>query len=220
MFRRVYMSQMLKKPKRKVNRSKRAKKGSHGIKVYKNTYVYIGKETSGGWSRDGIPAPKQEVVDRIIMRINTDKDIRKIMKHIKGITIKYAKTINRAGSWNNIKQWFEFVDHANINVDDADEIIYHEIIGHAYWQWAKKWRNVEWTKFNEIANNMPPVNDYVAKYVDDKRDGRTDTIYENEQHSAIAELVMAGHSYHTKKGKVASDEQVAEMIKVWKEMHY
>ena len=49
---------------------------------------------------------------------------------------------------------------------------------------------------------MPPVNDYVAKYVDDKRDGRTDTIYENEQHSAIAELVMAGHSYHTKKGKM------------------
>ena len=97
------------KPKRKVNRSKRAKKGSHGIKVYKNTYVYIGKETSGGWSRDGIPAPKQEVVDRIIMRINTDKDIRKIMKHIKGITIKYAKTINRAGSWNGEKQWFEFV---------------------------------------------------------------------------------------------------------------
>ena len=102
------------------------------------------------------------------------------MKHIKRITIKYAKTINRAGSWNNNKQWFEFVDHANINIDDADEIIYHEIIGHAYWQWAKKWRNVEWTKFNEIANNMPPVNDYVAKYVDDKRDGRTDTIYENE----------------------------------------
>ena len=67
---------------------------------------------------------------------------------------------------------------------------------------------------------MPPVNDYVAKYVDDKREGRTDTIYENEQHSAIAELVMAGHSYHTKKKDVASEEQVVEMIKIWKEMHY
>ena len=45
------------------------------------------------------------------MRINTDKDIRKIMNHIKGRTIKYAKTMNRAGSWNSIKQWYEFVDH-------------------------------------------------------------------------------------------------------------
>ena len=61
---------------------------------------------------------------------------------------------------------------ANIDVDDADEIIYHEIIGHAYWEWATNWRNVEWTKFNEIANSMPPVErSMYAKYVHGKRDG-------------------------------------------------
>ena len=214
------------KPKRKVNRSKRAKIGSHGFKVYKNTYVYIAKptpESSWGGARGGKPAPRKEIVDRVIKTFNTDKQIRKIVKHVKGISVKYSTNPRFGGRWNTDKQFFEFVDYSYMRIEDVDEVVYHELIGHAYWDWAKKWRNESWAKFNEIANRMPPVNDYVAKYIEDKRDGRTDTIYENEQHSAIAEIIMAGKSYHTrtgKRGKVASEEQIEEMKKVWMEMHY
>jgi len=73
------MSQIM---KRKVirNRGKRAKIGSHGFKVYKNTYVYIAKYCSSSK-----PAPKEEVVIALQNHFNSSKSIRKMVKHIKGI---------------------------------------------------------------------------------------------------------------------------------------
>ncbi len=218
------MSQVtIRKPKRKVNRSKRAKVGSHGLKVYKNTYVYIAKASAGGWCRDGKPAPKAEVVAKIIELFNHDKSIRKIAKHIKKISIKYSDHTRRAGSWTTDSQWFEFVDSKYITPEDAEEIVFHEIIGHAYWDWAREWRNESWRKFNELAHNTPAVNDYVAEYYKNKVDYRTDTIFENEQHSAITELVKHGSSYHTRTGKngeIASEEQINALIRAWEEFHY
>ena len=204
--------------KRKVNRSKRAKIGSHGFKVHKNTKVYIGKATMSKSAVD------EDLVELIKNLWNSNESTKKMRKHIKYISIKNLSSSSRAGSWNLEKQKVEIVQvRHNPDLDWYEGTFIHEVEGHAFWDFSRKWRRQELIKFNELANKMPPVNDYVAEYIEDKRDGRIDTIFENEQHSAIAEIVMAGKSYHTrtgKRGKVASEEQIEKMKKVWKEMHY
>lgn len=210
----------IQKSKRKVNRTKRAKIGSHGFKVYKNTYVYIAKATEGGWSRSGKPAPKAEVVNAIKNHFNSSKSIRKMVKHIKRIKITYSDSNKFAGSWNNKKQEFAYIDSSRMSAADAIEVMIHEIDGHAFWNWAEKWRNEEWAAFNEVVNAMPPVNEYVATYQKYRCDDRTNTIYENEQHSAITEIIVNGNSYHKRNGNCATPEQIQIMIDAWEAMHY
>lgn len=150
--------------KRKVirNRGKRAKIGSHGFKVYKNTYVYIAKATAGGWSRGGKPAPREEIVNAIRNHFNSSPSIRKMVKHIKGIKITYSESNKFAGFWVSDKQQFEYIDSERMNIDDAIQVVIHEIDGHAFWHWAMVWRREELIAFNKLANSMPPVNNYVA----------------------------------------------------------
>ena len=198
---------------RKVNRTKRAKIGTHGFKVYKNTKVYIGKKTSKK------RAVKQSIVNNIITVFNSDPSIRKMVKHIKYISIKHAPSIRWAGQWNENDRKFTFYD-CDQKRSDVREVVYHEIVGHAYWWWAKKWRNTEWTVFNKLANKLPPVNDYVSEYESSKIDGRTDTIYENEQHSAITELIMNGTSYHKTDKTNITKKQINELKNKWKLLHY
>ena len=199
--------------KRKVNRTKRAKIGTHGFKVYKNTKIYIGKKTSNK------RAVKQSIVNNIIAVFNKDPSIRKMVKHIKYISIKHAPSIKWAGLWNENDRKFTFYD-CDQKRSAVREVVYHEIVGHAYWWWAKKWRNTEWTVFNKLANSLPPVNNYVGEYESKKIDGRTDTKYENEQHSAITELIMNGKSYQ-KTDKTSITKKQTDALKAkWLLLHY
>lgn len=205
--------------KRKVirNRGKRAKIGSHGFKVYKNTYVYIAKATEGGWSRSGKPAPKVEVVQALQNHFNTSKSIRKMVKHIKGIKITYSDSNKFAGFWVGKKQQFEYIDKLNMTPDDAIQVMIHEVDGHAFYHWAEKWRNEEWEAFNKLANRMSPVNDYVKTYEKKKIEGRTNTIYENEQHSAVTELMVHGSSYHR---QLIGESDLKQLKEAWELLHY
>ena len=199
--------------KRKVNRTKRAKIGTHGFKVYKNTKVYIGKKTSNK------RAVKQSIVNYIITIFNTDPSIRKMVKHIKYISIKHTPSLRWAGTWNDSESKFTFYD-CNQNKSAIRQVVYHELVGHAYWNWAKKWRSVEWYAFNDLANKIPPINDYVKTYQSKKIDGRTDTIYENEQHSAITELIMNKESYITTNKTNINKKQINELKEKLKLLHY
>jgi hypothetical protein len=208
---------MVTKTKRKVNRTKKAKVGSHGFKVFKNTYVYVAKPTQGGWSRAGKPAPKKECVDALKKHFNTSKSIRKMVKHIKRIKIVYSDSNRFAGTWTNTKKQFQYIDHHSTTPEQAVQVMVHEIDGHAFYHWAEKWRNIEWTTFNELANKMPPVNDYVKTYQKYKVDGRTNTIYENEQHSAVAELVISGESWHK---QLINNEDLDKLKSAFNALHY
>mgnify|MGYP001073498813 CR=1 FL=1 len=211
------MSQILQKRKVIRNHGKRAKLGSHGFKVYKNTYVYIAKATEGGWSRDGKPAPKVKVVQALQKHFNTSKSIRKMVKHINGVKITYSDASRFAGYWVSSKQQFEYIDSEHMTPSNAVQVMIHEVDGHAFWDFAKKWRHSEWEAFNVLANKMPPVNDYVKKYLKNKLDYRTDSIYENEQHSAVTELIVNGSSYHT---QLISESDLAKLKKAWELLHY
>ena len=201
----------------KRNRTKRAKIGSHGFKVYKNTYVYIAKETEGGYSRAGKPAPKKQCVRALVEHFNTSKSIRKMVKHIKRIKVVYSDSNKYAGTWTEGKQEFQFIDHFHLTPTQAVEIMIHEIDGHAFYHFGEKWRKVEWTAFNELANKMPPVNDYVKTYEKKKIENRTDSIYENEQHSAITELMVHGSTSHT---ILIGDKDLEKLKVAWSNFHY
>ena len=205
------MSKQLMKTKRKVNRTKRAKIGSHGFKVYKNTYVYIAKST------DNKPAPRKQIVEALVNHFNTSQSIRKMVKHIKRVRILYSDSSRFAGTWWNVKQEFSYIDHKSMNIENALEVMIHEIDGHAFYQFGEKWRKVEWDAFNELANKMPPVNRYVKTYLKNKIDGRTNTKYENEQHSAITELMVHGSSYHT---LLIGGADLEKLKNAWSEFHY
>jgi len=205
--------------KRKVirNHGKRAKIGSHGFKVYKNTYVYIAKATEGGWSRDGKPAPRVEIIEALQNHFNSSKSIRKMVKHIKRIKVMYSESSRFVGYWDSEKQMFTYLDKANMTVDDAIQVMIHEVDGHAFYSWSKEWRHEEWEAFNKLANALPPVNDYVKTYMKKKIEGRTSTIYENEQHSAVTELIVNGSSFHK---QLIGEADLDKLKKAWETLHY
>lgn len=200
--------------KRKVNRTKRAKIGSHGFKVYKNTYVYVAEYCSSSK-----PAPKEEVIEALQNHFNTSKSIRKMVKHIKRMKFTYSNSSRFAGWWRDAKQQFDYIDSIYMSPANAVQVMIHEIDGHAFWHWAEKWRAEERKVFNKLANKLPPVNDYVATYTKKKIEGRIDTIYENEQHSAITELIVNGGSYHTM-NKDMTVNQLKRLKEAWELLHY
>lgn len=206
------MNQIALTRKRKVNRSKRAKIGSHGFKVYKNTYVYIADYCSASK-----PAPKEDVVEALQNHFNTSKSIRKMVKHIKRVKITYSDSNRFAGTWNNEKQQFSYIDSVRMTPEYAVQVMIHEVDGHAFWHWATKWRNEELYKFNKLANELPPVNDYVKTYTRHKQEGSVSTIYENEQHSAVTELMVHGGSYHK---QLIGEKDLNKLKKAWEDLHY
>ena len=210
--------------KRKVNRSKRAKIGSHGFKVHKNTKVYIGKATMSKSAVD------EDLVELIKNLWNSNESTKKMRKHIKYISIKNLSSSSRAGSWNLEKQKVEIVQvRHNPDLDWYEGTFIHEVEGHAFWDFSRKWRRQELIKFNELANKMPPVNDYCKKnekkwkaindeYWDKnaKDPHPSMTRYANEQHSAICEVVRKVGE----KNILIEDKDFKKLVSVWHELHY
>ena len=140
-----------------------------------------------------------------------------MVKHIKRIRILFSNSYKWAGEWDSVKQEFSYIDKDNMNADDAVQVMIHEVDGHAFWDWAMEWRREERYAFAELANKMPPVNDYVKKYEFKKINGSLNSIYENEQHSAVTELMVHGSSYHK---QLISESDLAKLKEAWKALHY
>jgi len=154
---------------RKVNRTKRAKLNSHGFKVYKNFRLYIGEATEGGWHRGGKPAPRKEIVDMVRDMWNNDQSIKAMRKYIKQLSIVYQKTNKFVGIWFSLEQKVMMIDDRTQSLDWMKSTFIHEVIGHAFWDFAKKWRREELIAFNLLANSLPPVSTYIKNNEDDWR---------------------------------------------------
>lgn len=229
--------------KRKVNRSKRPKIGSHGFKVYKNTYVNVGQGVS----------PK--LVTLLQDLWNNNESTKKMRKYVKGITIKNLSTVGRGGRWISEKCWYEHIQkYDDIDKEWHKSVFYHEVEGHAFWHFSLKWRREALTNFNKLANNMPPIDSYAKeneekwkRWNDDKEEmnrhmekfgewneseecteeynriiekqktngHETMTRYANEQHSILTEIIRGVHS----RERFVSDEQLKPLIKAWEELH-
>ena len=214
--------------KRKVNRSKRAKIGSHGFKVHKNTKVYIGKATMSK------SAVNEELVELIRNLWNSNESTKKMRKHVKYISIKHLISGNRAGSWNLAKQKVEIIQvREQPDLEWYRGTFIHEVEGHAFWDFSRKWRRQEVIKFNELANKMPPVNGYCKKnekkwksWNDEKWDDlekephSSMTRYANEQHSAVSEIVRDVGRGTMSEDKLIGDKDLKKLVSAWHELHY
>ncbi len=156
---------MSQKVKRKVNRTKRAKLNSQGFKVYKNFKLYISEGSSGnGWSGRAVkPAPRKELVDMVRDMWNNDPSIKAMRKHIKAISITTVVSQKIAGLWNLEDGKICVKDNHRDSIPFYKSVFIHEIIGHTFWDFARKWRREELIAFNKLANELPPVSTYVKK---------------------------------------------------------
>lgn len=154
---------MFAKRKRTRNTTKRAKLGSHGFKVHKNTKFYIAKSTEGGWSRNPKPAFDPEKVQIFRDMWNTDPSLKALRKHVKEFSLVYSANPKYGGTWQPDKQKVKLYDYPYLSDDYFKHTIIHELVGHAFWQIARKYRREELVNFNRIANESDPVNDYVRK---------------------------------------------------------
>jgi len=151
--------------KRRVNRTKRVKLNSHGFKVPKNTKFYIGKATEGqAWKgTEGKPEFSPELVDIFREMWNKDPSMKMLRKHVKDFSMVYAKTPTRGGVWFSEKKKVKLYDYPEQTPEHFKHTVVHELIGHTFWDLARKYRREPLVEFNELASSLPPVNEYVKK---------------------------------------------------------
>ncbi len=148
--------------KRKVkrNHSKRPKINSYGFKVYKNFKLYIAESTLSGK-----PEPRKELIEMVRDDFwNKDQSIIAMRKHIKQMSFTYTKTQHYIGVWDNEKQKISIKDNGRDSINNYRSLFVHEIIGHTFYDFSRKWRREELIAFNKLANELKPVNSYVKKH--------------------------------------------------------
>ena len=152
-----------------------------------NQKLYIGQATLLK------PAPRKEVVE-IVLDVLNKPQFRKLQKHIEKISIlrmrtsSYTVTVGEIKDGNKGKRLFIY-DHNGVHPSHYSSTTVHEL-SHTHWGIKQKWDNEAWTKFNNSVKNLRPVTDYLRrrenKFKSDKRWNFTQ--YENEMHSAAAEI--------------------------------
>lgn len=148
------MSQTVKR-KRTRNCTKRAKLNSQGFKVHKNFKLYIGKAT---YNKRGV---RTEVLDVLREMWNNDPSFKAMRKHIKELSIRYSNNPRFTGTWDKTKSKIVVNDCGSQPIQEYRSTFVHEGIGHAFWDFSRKYRREELIKFNKLANSLNPVSTYV-----------------------------------------------------------
>ncbi len=151
------------KRKRTRNCSKRAKLNSQGFKTYKNFRLYIAETSNGGYSRNPKPAPRSQIVDIVRDLWNNDKSVKAMRKHIKEISIRHTQN-GIAGTWFKENQKIVVNDNGRDSIPFYKSVLIHEIVGHTFWDFSRKYRRLELIEFNKLANKLSPVSTYVKKH--------------------------------------------------------
>lgn len=194
-------------------------KNKQGFEVVCNSQVYIAKGTPSK------SAPRDEVVSLVREMWNKVPEIKKLRPHIKKLSVQ--RTISNTdvvslGSYNVTKSKVIIRDHHAMRVNDYKETMYHEIVGHAFWYWAAKWRNEEWKEFNDFVSKLRPINEYVrrnaTKWKQIRRAGMY-TLYEDEQHSAAVELFNyhTGDAFHIPR---LNEDEIKDLKEKYDKLHY
>lgn len=200
---------------------KTIKTEKNGFKICKGTKVYV---SSGTYYRS---PPRKEVIELVKNIWNNDPSIKKLRKHIKHITIKSIYTSKRKltiGTWNTPNKKLIIRDHEGVPISSYKMVIYHEVKGHAFWEWAKKYRPEELKKFNDFVSKLRPINRYVRdneSYWKTLEYSDGTTMYQDEQHSAAVEFAenvdVDTGDYH--KCRLNSEEK-EQLLKLYNQLHY
>jgi len=91
---------------------------------------------------------------------NTDPSVRAMIKHIDYLGLEYQKNPKWGGVWYSNDKKVIIYDYPSQTTPFFKSTIVHEIVGHTFWDLAREWFRDDLIAFNELANKMPPVNQY------------------------------------------------------------
>lgn len=159
----------------------------NGFNVSPDTKITVSIQT---------PSPRQEIIEVVRKTWNGNKEIQKLKGIVKEIILD-------RGFWDNpevyVGEWFEgkFTIRDNLSLTPAHykAITIHEMVGHAFWDWARKNRSRDLAKFVLTADQTPPLTEYIKDNEVQWRE-ESQTLYANEQHSAMAEWMNKTPVHH------------------------
>jgi len=200
--------------------SKRNSKSTHGFRGLKNSQVYIGKVTMSK------PEPRDTVISIIKDIWNNDPAAKKLRKHITKLTITKNHTSARtvlSGTYCTRERKVIIRDYSGVPAESYRQVFYHEVVGHAFWMWAKTYRNEAWTNFNRFVSTLRPINGYVKNHEHRWRRTNLNTgfsMFEDEQHSAAVEMMTGtddDDGYHANLLTKSERQQLRELYEA---LHY
>ena len=127
---------------------------SHDIKVYRSRgknypqTINISKATN------------PEYVRAFTGFWNTDPSIKAMIKHIDYLGLEYQNNPKRGGVWYGDDKKVIIYDYPYQSLGHFKSTTVHEIVGHTFWDLAREYFRNDLIEFNELANKMPPVNQY------------------------------------------------------------
>jgi len=83
-----------------------------------------------------------------------------MIKHIDYLGLEYQKNPKWGGVWYPDNKKVILYDYPSLTIPYFKSTIVHEIVGHTFWDLAREWFRNDLIAFNELANKMPPVNQY------------------------------------------------------------
>ena len=198
------------------------KTDKNGFRVSNTGQVYVAKPTL----RAG--PVRKEVLELLRKEWNDNPSIKKLRKHIKLFTI-YKSTTSTSfiytGGYNHSLKKVIIRDHDGANAKTYRVDLLHELVGHAFWHWAHKYRLEEWAAFNEFVRTLPPLNKYVkvneTKWRSHKQYEYSE--YENEQHSAAVERFEGDEAFLSTMYHIPTTltpEQETKLKELYERLHY
>lgn len=170
-------------------------------------------------------AVRKEVIDIIEQVWNNYREMRKIRENIR-LYIISNEEIRRLGFFRSDYHIPE-IHIPEIYINDMfyypsclyKTVFIHEI-GHFEWEHARLEKSKEWFEFNNIVKNMLPITKNVRDY--EKNGARNVqyfefSLYESEQHSALAEIFNGVESTLNK--RLISKAQLNELRTYYDRLH-
>ena len=92
---------------------------------------------------------------------NNNLSVKAMIKHIDYLGFKYYVNPKNGGQWVTDDKAVTINDYPRQTLPFFKSTTVHEIVGHTFWDWARDWNRNDLIEFNELANKMTPVNQYV-----------------------------------------------------------
>jgi len=153
------------KTTRKTTKRKRTSKNKikmrsskHNLRIYKGQKVVISDATN------------PEYIDAFTNFWNSDPSVKAMRKHIDYIGLLYLKKPKYSGYWITEEKKVVIHDYPSQTLGHFKSTTVHEIVGHTFWDLSRIWNRNALIEFNEVANSLPPVNQYVK---DNEEEWRT-----------------------------------------------
>ena len=120
----------------------------HNLKTYPNTKVVISDATDRG------------LVTIFENFWNNDPSVKAIRKHVDYIGLLHQKNPKNGGYWVEGEKKVVIHDGSWQTPSHFKSTVVHEIVGHAFWDLQRIYNRDALIEFNELANKMPPINQY------------------------------------------------------------